>query len=608
MILCRLIAPDWLVQKDPSRPKVLEGLFSEDEIKQLNEAGYNVYARPNYPKEYAGGTVNGTHIDTWEWVFVDYDTKANVYKDKLHFIETVLATGIDPSRIVDSGNGVHVYWRVADLDAKSFLRLSRRLMRLLNTDDAVQTLAQLMRLPGSINTKNESLQVSCEELFSDDITYTCEDLNKLLPPISPEDEDYCETHYNQVHGIHTEDMNVDENLPPKFGKLLLENSEIKVLFTGSTSDRSKDDYRLGHLLFSNNFARNEAMSVLINTAKAMSRAPIHRFNYAKNIVDKIWTYEKDKDAKSLSRNVMDILSKTDDSTLVGDRLNGWKYIDNTDLGFRLGHVLGFVAGSGVGKTSMALNLFLGFVKFNPDYDHFFVPLEQPDREIALRWRTMCGKNTQLHDKVHIISNYDENGTFRDLSLTEIKDHILEFQKTTGKKVGCVVIDHIGVLCNNNKHGQDEGVKEISKSMKGFAIETNTFLIMQSQTSREKAGIGDLELDKNAAFGTSVFENFCDYLVTMWQPLKRVYNLGAPTVLSYKFCKIRHKKQGVDVIQEDAPYMVHYDPETQLINPLTESQEKSISYWVAQATSRRKEDKKTGIVAYKSVKWDDNDSA
>lgn len=596
MILCRLIAPKWL-----DKP-VLEGYFTDDQIFEYNAQGYNIYYRPNYPRNYTSGSnVKGSDIDVYEWVFVDYDTKSNIYPDKFTFIEKLVS--YKPTKIVDSGNGVHAYWRVTDLDAKSFLRLSRRLMRELKTDEAVQTLAQLMRLPNTLNTKDKDNYLLCEELSSDGPIYTCEELDKMLLPITIEDEAYCQQHYDRTFNIN-QDITIDDKLPPKFGKLLSENPEAKDLFAGNTSDRSKDDYRLGHIMFANKFTKEEALSVLVNTAKAMSRAPIHRANYAKNIVDKIWTYEEDKSPSGLSRSVLDILQKNDEDSLVGDRIVGWKYIDNTDLGFRLGHVLGLVAGSGVGKTTTALNLFLGFVKFNPDYDHFFVPLEQPDHEIAMRWKVMCGDNHSLHSKVHIINNYDENGAFRDLSLTDIKEHILEFQKTTGRKVGCVVIDHIGVLCNNNKHGQDEGVKEIAKAMKGFAIETKTFLIMQSQTARSKAGIGDIELDKDAAFGTSVFENFCDYLVTLWQPLKRVYDMGAPTVISYKFCKIRHKKQGVDVIKEDVPYTVHFDPNTQLIQPLTESQEKSMSYWVSQATTKRNQDKKTGVVTYKSIKWDE----
>jgi hypothetical protein len=144
-------------------------------------------------------------------------------------------------------------------------------------------------------------------------------------------------------------------------------------------------------------------------------------------------------------------------------------------------------------------------------------------------------------------------------------------------------------------------------MKGFAEETQTFLIMQSQTSRAKAGIGDLELDKDAAFGTSVFENFCDFLVTLWQPLKRVYDLGAPTVISYKFCKIRHKHQSKDVLKEDKPYAVFFEPETQLIRTLTQDESDSMKFWVSQATNKRKLDRKTDVIEYTSVKWGDDET-
>jgi hypothetical protein len=216
---------------------------------------------------------------------------------------------------------------------------------------------------------------------------------------------------------------------------------------------------------------------------------------------------------------------------------------------------------------------------------------------------MCGDRTYLHDRVHILSNYTPDGVFRDLSLDEIRKHIMEFKKTTDNNVGCVVIDHIGVLCNENRLGQDEGVKKIAKAMKGFAEETQTFLIMQSQTSRSKAGpIGDLELDKDAAFGTSVFENFCDFLVTLWQPLKRVYELGAPTVMSYKFCKIRHKNQKLDIIKEDKRYTVFFDPETQLIRELRQD-DGDIKYWVTQATNKRKLDKNIEVLEYTSIRWE-----
>lgn len=595
----RLIAPDWLV-KASNVKRVLEADLNSEEIKQYNQQGYNVYYTPNSASQPpTEGFVDGTFIDTFTWVFVDFDLKSNTYDSKEAFLEKLF--DIEPTKIVDSGNGIHGYYKVSDLDAKSYLKLSRRLMRYFNTDEAVGQIFQLMRLEGTINTKSEYSLKQCDLLLENGPTYTCEQLDKLLPTLTVADDQYCEQHYDKTYNIDRKNVKISDVMPPKFGKLLLENHEAQELWASNTEDRSKNDYRLGHIMFANGLTKDEAATVLANSSKALSRAPIHRISYAQNIVDKIWTFEQEPNIDlGLSSNVLEILQRSGD-TLKGTRFPCYKYIDNTELGFRLGHVMGLVAGSGVGKTAMALNIFMGFVKSNPDYDHFFCPLEQTDKEIAVRWQAMCGDNTDLYSKVHVISNYDTSGTFRDLSLETIKTHILEFQKKTDKKVGCIVIDHIGVLCNTNKLGQDEGIKQIAKAMKGFAVETNTFLIMQSQTSREKAGVGDLELNKDAAFGTSVFENFCDFLITIWQPLKRVYELGAPTVMAFKFCKIRHKNQELDIIKEDKPYLMFFDPKSQILKEITADQKTSFNFFLGQATNKRKQDRKTELVEYTSIK-------
>jgi hypothetical protein len=204
----------------------------------------------------------------------------------------------------------------------------------------------------------------------------------------------------------------------------------------------------------------------------------------------------------------------------------------------------------------------------------------------------------------VISNYDEKGGFRHLSLEDLQNYIVKFQEDTGKKVGCVVLDHIGVLRSVNKNGENEGLMGICKTMKSFAQKTDTLLVMQSQAPREKAGIGDLELNKDAAYGTVYFESYCDYLITMWQPLKRCYSQGAPTVTAFKFCKIRHKKQGYDTIKEDVPYKLMFDPSTECLRVLSSDEEKSFSFFLTQATNKRKEDKKTELVQYESVVWID----
>ena len=245
---------------------------------------------------------------------------------------------------------------------------------------------------------------------------------------------------------------VDERLPPKFAKLVAENPEVRAIWLGETDDRSVADYRLGHLMFASRFTRDEAASVLVNSQKALGRGARHRVNYALNIIDKIWTFELEPKKSRLSNSVKDILSRGE-ATLAGIRFPCSPLLDDTQCGFRLGHVIGLVAGSGVGKTAVALNMFRWFIERNPEYDHFFVCLEQTDGEIAGRWKTMCGEDASSHDKVHVLSNYSETGEFRGLSLDDIRQYLLAFQKNLGERLGPASLTILGHLKNRTKTGR-----------------------------------------------------------------------------------------------------------------------------------------------------------
>lgn len=599
---CRLIPAKWMGPEH----KVLERDFSHKELLELNAIGYNIYHWPNHPSIYPEGNVSGPDIDIFNWVFVDMDTKDGVYT-KEQFIEKLTENeNLLPSKIIDSGNGIHAYWQVSDLDVKSYLRLTRRLARHFDTDMATCNIAQLMRLEGYKNTKNESNRLRCIAIFADDIKYTCEQLDSLLPSISVEDEKFCEDHYNSTYSLEAP-MEISGDLPPKFGQLLKKNKEASELFASSTDDRSKSDYRLGHIMLGNGFTKEEAMNVLYNTAKAMQRSQGNRYKYAKNIVDKIWIFEETekKDTLSLAPTVRDILSKGERTDL-GQRFPCHKLLDDTYRGFRLGQCIGIVAGSGVGKTTLTLNMFLWFAENNPDYHHFFYSLEQPKEEITERIKTICGDNDFLFDRIHVIDNHNEDDSFKHLSLGAIEEQMDAWQKSTGLKIGTAVIDHIGVLEAGNKNGENDALIGICKRMKPMARKLNIMLIMLSQAPREKAGVGDLELDKNAAYGTVFFESFLDYLICLWQPLKRVYADGAPTIMAFKFAKIRHKKQNLDTIKEDVRYQVYFDPTTEHLRPLTQDEEISVQYYMNRAISARKADKKTDIVTYVSRRLEPDD--
>jgi KaiC/GvpD/RAD55 family RecA-like ATPase len=592
---CRLIPAKWMSPEY----KVVERDFTDTELKTLNQAGYSIYAWPNSASELPEKNISGTDIDIFEYVFVDMDAKHGAYSketfvDKLFENETLV-----PTKVIDSGNGIHAYWKVAGLDAKSYLRLTRRLSRYLNTDLATCNIAQLMRLEGYDNTKEQDNYKPCQNIFTSEATYTCEQLDSLLPLISLEDEKFCEDHYNSTYSLESA-MDISGDLPVKFGALLKKNKEAAELFASATDDRSKSDYRLGHIMLGNAFTKEEAMNVLYNTAKAMQRGPNNRYKYAKGIVDKIWVFEETekKETLSLSPTVREILSKSSTVNL-GQRFPCHRLLDDTYRGFRLGQCIGIVAGSGVGKTTLTLNMFLWFAESNPDYHHFFFSLEQPKEEITERIKTICGENDLLFDRIHVIDNHNEDDSFKHLSLSAIEDQMYSWQESTGLKIGTAVIDHIGVLDSSNKNGENDALIGICKRMKPVARRLNIMLIMLSQAPREKAGIGDLELSKDAAFGTVFFESFLDYLICLWQPLKRVYAQGAPTIMSFKFGKIRHKNQKLDILKEDVCYNLYFDPINERLRELTQDEEISVNYFLNLALSERKKDRKTDIQTYVS---------
>lgn len=589
-------------------PKAREGRFSNKEIAELNSAGYNIYFLPNYPSHHEGpAPVKGSDIDVFQYVMVDMDLKDGDYRDKESFIATIGNSGITPTTLVDSGNGVHAFWRVSDLDAKSYLRLQRRLMRKFNTDPAIDTIYRLMRVPGTKNTKDINNIKECIELYSDDISYTCEELDKLLPPITKEDEAYCQNHYDKTYDISQAVTKVNEKLPHKFVMLMKNNREAKSLFTEEHDDRSRADYRLAHLLLAEGLTKDEMMSVLINCKKALQRTPVHRINYAANIVDKVWIAPEETDRTAWSSSVRDILLRG--NVIQGTRLPCWEVFDGTVHGFRLGHVLGLIGGAGSGKTTLALNYFYHFTRLNPEYEHLFVSLEQPEEEIALRWAKIAQGKEHLHSKVHVLGNYNKDGTYRNLALHQIQDYVLELEKRLDTEIGCVVIDHVGVLRKESKEGESQGLIDIFHGMKAFAKATNTFLVMQSQTNRTKAGIGDLELDKDAAYGSTLFEWYCDFIVTTWQPLKRIYDEAAHMACSaFKYAKIRHKDVIKDNIKEDVVHVLMFNPKTEKLTEMTAMQEEAFETFSKRANVLRNRDRKSDPTKITRITWTGNKEA
>lgn len=283
------ILPDWIKEENKNLTWAFEKEdfeISKEEVEKLNRQGYNVYYYPNYSSSTVTNRhLKGSDIDVFEWLFIDMDLKDKKYDKKQTFVKFVETFSIKPTKIVDSGHGVHVYWRVSDLNAEKYLNLQKRLIQHFNTDPSIFTLKQLMRLEGYCNTKvkkeflvEDKKRVMCKFAGCNDKEaytriYTTTDFDLVLPKITEENQKIITQHLKTVYEIADDSKkDVDTTiLPERFAVLLKQNKKIHDIFYTPQSDNSKSDYYLSCILKEHNFTEEEAYIVLHNTEKGQKR-------------------------------------------------------------------------------------------------------------------------------------------------------------------------------------------------------------------------------------------------------------------------------------------------------------------------------------------------
>lgn len=614
--------PDF--KKEISGPDVLgDEAFDEDYVRGKNEEGYNVYFFPNHPSNPPKGRpFAGKDIDVFNCVFLDMDLKDGVYKSKEEFFCILAEFPLIPTITMDSGNGIHAYWYMSDLTLETFVNINLRLIQKFKTDHSIFTALQLMRYPGSINTKSFDnfkqteipVDLSCDQI------YTVDRINDVLPEITDDNQKRLSRHINALRGIVDTSMFegvAPDELPEKFIKEMKFNKEVSNVFNdpiNTCGDRSKADMKLANMLWSLDYDRDEALQVMLNTQKSRSRDD--RMTYAHNTLDKVYTDR----ARFTVPNAADYLKSQEGKEPAGRAVNGPEFWDCLKNPWRTTQVLGMIGGSGTGKTSTTLQVFKSLVERNPTSTDIYVffSLEMPINEIIERWSDLTSGRPEFMNRLYVISNEDADGKARHIGLQEVYWYSRDLQKSTGKKIGAIAIDHLSIMSrhiNTQKQpifnafgGGVESVRGdnvvLSREMmvskfKEIAKALDIFVILQSQTTKDKDGGGDLPLGKNAAYGISQFEWYCDYILTFWRPIKRVQDRTNLLAMAWQYAKIRHQHKE-DSVKETTHYILGFNQIDGSFYKFSDAESEMIKQLIVEANGLRKAEENKQTVNYQNT--------
>lgn len=233
-------------------------------------------------------------------------------------------------------------------------------------------------------------------------------------------------------------------------------------------------------------------------------------------------------------------------------IKGIRFFKGLHIQPKRGDKIGLLAGTGVGKSAVA-NLFTRDVAEHNDGAIVFVPLEMTVDENLDRLEITYVDCPELLDKMIILDCYNVDGSNKGLSVSDIKLELKKIKNTLDCEIDLVVIDHFHELNNNGS----VDFNPVAKDLKNMFVELNTLGLVLAQTTKEK-GLGDVPVSRNGCFGCSRFENLCSFMLTIFQPLRRVQNECKLPALGWQLCKIRNKKLNLDKVREEINYVLRYD--------------------------------------------------
>lgn len=299
------------------------------------------------------------------------------------------------------------------------------------------------------------------------------------------------------------------------------------------------------------------------------------------------------------------LSQDIDLRSVGDRMkedlpplnidslivNGPELIDQNVRKWHRGDFMTIVGSSGIGKTSFIMWLYKHILLNNPDGICVIIACEMSQAQLMNKWIKATRDCPEISNRLYIITSYKEDGTSNDLSIRGIKKMLLQYKKVLDTTILSFICDHLHII----KRDEGETLDDVANGFSKMCKEVESLGILTAQTTKGKSGEGDMPLDKNSVFGTSIVTWESAYMITLCQPLKTLGLKDFP-ITSWQLAKNRFKEHG-DVKIESVNYLLKFNYEDESYRSLTKDELSQFRLYFDEVIEARKAKEKTGEVMF-----------
>lgn len=234
-------------------------------------------------------------------------------------------------------------------------------------------------------------------------------------------------------------------------------------------------------------------------------------------------------------NIADVVLNTTESILTGEIEKGiptgYRDIDNTMLGFNKGELITIAARSGIGKTTLALNMFTH--QIFRGYKAIYFSLEMPKSQIIQKMLSIKGliENNKIRKRLlneaeqERISNvatflaskefniYDKNSNVGYITSKIREEHIKG-------KCDIAYIDLINRVSPNKKTGsRAEEIGTITRELKQLAMELEIPIVILAQINRAAEQRADKRPQLQELKESGSIEEDSDVVISVYRNLK-----------------------------------------------------------------------------------------